>query len=286
MINFMLTFAIALIGITGSLAAPVAVTSTNITTINARDDYQLPGLSLEPIEADNAKCSVGVLMNDDTSATRSYNVHIGRPYAEGSGCEYIRDTIAQKASDGAFEFKSGTYKCLDDGSGNTFLTFAAGDVFNLENNADVIDALQQRYPMIPFKDNGICRFESNPGRTRSIPINSHTLTTRDGPIDHNTALCSYSRVSGTGGSLDLGMDKCEARVGRDYINGAGCAPIRQTLQSLIPDGISAYSCVDDGYGYTQLAFNVWNARAIYYDINTALQKAYQDIPFIHDHICG
>ncbi|KAK4497005.1 hypothetical protein PRZ48_011454 [Zasmidium cellare] len=281
MIKFMLTIVTALVAIGGALAAPAV--STNVNP-DEHDGVRIPD-HIDSVDPNYANCSSGVAMLGNGGARRSWYIHIGREYADGNGCDAIRDTLTRKAKEGNVAFDESSYKCMDDGNGDTYIKFDAGGVFSPGDSGYIIDGLQEMYPMVPFKQDGICAVDSSPGRTRSVPDYSKTLNIRDGPIDHNTALCSYSSVTRTGG-MELGMDKCEARVGRDYINGLGCEPISQTLESMIPDGITKYSCVDDGYGYTQLAFNVWNARIIHYEINMALQTAYSDVPFVLEHICG
>lgn len=158
MINVSLTSAVAIIGIARALAAPAFSAIT--TVIRVRDDPMIPDWAQQSIGANSAACVTGVLMNGDGSATGSYDIHIGRPYAAGSGCDYVRGTIGAKVSQSDSRFNAESYtesfKCIDDGMGNTYITFAVGGVLDPEDHANVVDALQERYPMIRFRDDGIC----------------------------------------------------------------------------------------------------------------------------------
>lgn len=77
----------------------------------------------------------------------TWTVLVGRPYLNGEGCDFVKDTIHEHMT---ISDHPG-YKCEDDGSGNTKLRWSTNG-----KTKKVNQALQEAYPMIPFVEKNIC----------------------------------------------------------------------------------------------------------------------------------
>ncbi|KAK4497007.1 hypothetical protein PRZ48_011456 [Zasmidium cellare] len=82
---------------------------------------------------------------DYITQKQDYSITVGRPYIDGLGCEPIHITLIEHTGD------VDGYQCHDDGNGGTLLTFQSGG-FNLDDNAKVLDALHEAYPMVTFDE--------------------------------------------------------------------------------------------------------------------------------------
>ncbi|KAK4619843.1 hypothetical protein CLAFUW4_11027 [Fulvia fulva] len=101
------------------------------------------------------------------------------------------------------------------------------------------------------------------------------------PIAPNTATCDYKQCS-EGNMSTRGCFK--VHIGRDFINGQGCGPIKNTI-SKHTRSLGSYKCTDDGAGQTVLEFMTEADRFDSYAAIEALQEAYPMVPFIKNRIC-
>jgi hypothetical protein len=92
------------------------------------------------------------LLSDGADGVIEWNIHIGRPIIEKRGCAPVLATLKEKT-----EIES--FKCEDDGHGQTVLTFEStfqGSAHE-EVHDRVMEGLQEGYPSVHFLRDNICR---------------------------------------------------------------------------------------------------------------------------------
>ncbi|KAF2167884.1 hypothetical protein M409DRAFT_22032 [Zasmidium cellare ATCC 36951] len=75
----------------------------------------------------------------------AYTVNIGRPFHNGAGCDYVKAALKSKVE------LATNFKCKDDGSGQTVLSWKTNMKQTKAN-----EGLQKAYPMIDFVGGKVC----------------------------------------------------------------------------------------------------------------------------------
>ncbi|KAF7196145.1 hypothetical protein HII31_02546 [Pseudocercospora fuligena] len=161
---------VAVTTITASLAMPLQLGDTQLTSeVAARDTKrgrrQIVPADVSPVDGtwfsdhifnDQAVCT----LTFDSHGIK-YDIHIGRPYINGAGCDPIFDTMSAHVNteqDDSIILRE-DWKCDDDKHGNTRLGFTVNDGAHLKDantQYRVIEALGQAYPDVPFVSERIC----------------------------------------------------------------------------------------------------------------------------------
>ncbi|EME77682.1 uncharacterized protein MYCFIDRAFT_84793 [Pseudocercospora fijiensis CIRAD86] len=216
-----------------------------------------------------------------------YQVHIGRDFVNGQGCDAVYATMREHISNANKSeiLKREEYKCTGDGYGQTMLMFKVyGATYDTpELLYEVIEGLDQAYPGVPFIAERICLSDgvlaspawSCAGRT-CLPQNTRRQDTRqssparrdevnpwgqqwaparmpvtaEDPLHMFVAETTFSGVVGY-----------ELQINRPYELHTVCEYFLGTLQQAAE--INEWGCRADPFGGTQLKFT---ARLPSYDL--------------------
>ena len=98
-----------------------------------------------------ATCNYSFQTTSIGQSMANFEVHIGRPYINGAGCESIRQSLLEKLPNDI-----DNYRCLDDDSPeSTFISFTTSS--DEGSRLKAIEGLAKAYPMIAsFQDERIC----------------------------------------------------------------------------------------------------------------------------------
>jgi hypothetical protein len=189
--------------------------------------------------------------------TVDYFVQIGQPFHLGTGCRPINETVKQAGGDVA---TIRNFRCVPvsfdfDNTGLAFTMQYDVGSNHTAMNEHLVEQLQVAYPMVPFKNLGICAVQSE-----TSPPSPPTLAGRgmDNVAQH-TALCTVD---------DLNTDPKEMHgihyqynflVGHPYLAGATCQGVLAKIQMAPEVIVLDFQCTATTDGQTSIRF------AIYYD---------------------